>query len=223
MSIIKCYISYSGFQEHHGYLTRLLENMEKSFYSFSRRYPGNNIYDKDTSLRLINEVDIFIIFGTKSYFSSVIAIMELEIAIQSNKKILFLNSSEIKTLVSYYGFNETEEIKKAKYWIGIMKKQQQFYLSDDVIRYGFWHDTEVNGIKQSISKLMGIKKKLVYISFDESYNFNYIGQLPGCLNPGVYSFVSRLDKTLPYAVINDKLHFEIKILIESSDNPCICD
>ena len=84
-------------------------------------------------------------------------------------------------------------------------------------------DTEVNGIKQSISKLMGIKKKLVYISFDESYNFNYIGQLPGCLNPGVYSFVSRLDKTLPYAVINDKLHFEIKILIESSDNPCICD
>lgn len=220
MSKIKCYISYTGFPVHHDILSKFLDKMERSEYFFSKRYSGSIHYDQDSLTKIINESDIFIIFGTKSYFSLEITIQEFEIATKLNKKILFLTSSEINEIERNDGFNENEQIKKAKYWIEIMKRNEQYQLPPEVINKGEWDDDLINSIKQSISKLLGErKKKLVYISYDEDYNYYYINTLQQCLNKDIYSFKTRLNisSSSIYAVINDVLHDEIKRLIESSD------
>jgi hypothetical protein len=190
--------------------------MENSEYCLSERYPERSI-NYDSLTENIKESDIFIILGTKSYFSLEITIQEFENAMELNKKILFLTSSEIHALERSDGFNEYDEIKKAKNWIGIMKRNEQFYLPPEVINKGEWDHYLINSIKQSISKLLGErKKKVVYISYAEGYSYNALQQ---CLNKNIYLFITRLNRSSSsiHYVLNYELHDETKRLIESSD------
>ena len=179
MSGISCYISAGDCHKQYDYISVLINKIGNGFF-FHRRHKGANFLTKEY-MDNIAKSDVFIIFGTKGYFSSNAAVDEFNHAMKLNKPILFLKSGDIESLESSDGFAENERVKEAKGLIEIMNGCKRFNLPDKAVFYGEWEDEIINGIKTSLTILQenqinGVVKPNIYLSYANG-EFNTINKL----------------------------------------------
>ena len=147
MSSVNCYISYSGSQHHYDILLTLISKI-KTEMNFLVSLRLHDQYLNDLLAKTIEKSDVFIIFGSKSYFLSETAIQEFNYAIEHKRKILFLNSLEIEDLLE--SKDDNEEIRKIKNYAKLMKSYEAVYVPPDTFHFGRWYDETIREIKNKI-------------------------------------------------------------------------
>ena len=123
MAHIKCYISYTGIDSDYNSLTTFIAQIKNEFI-FHLRYYSASVYLDDIRKNQIKEDDVFIIFGTRFYFSSILGIEELKLALDLNKPILLLKG--LDDITSNIGFDYSEDSLKTRHWMEVIKGNVEY-------------------------------------------------------------------------------------------------
>ena len=186
MAHIKCYISYTGIDSDYNSLTTFIAQIKNEFI-FHLRYYSASVYLDDIRKNQIKEDDVFIIFGTRFYFSSILGIEELKLALDLNKPILLLKG--LDDITSNIGFDYSEDSLKTRHWMEVIKGNVEYSFPRECADYREWRQDIVDDIRVKIIEVFSKKdgdlnnqidrqsKKInLYLSYDSEDSI-YINQL----------------------------------------------
>ena len=218
MSYLQCYVSYDGLQRSYYCLLKLVERVISECILHLRN-PSTCL--DESGKNQIKEDDVFIIFGTKLYFSSSSGKEELDLAFDYNRPILFLKFPDIDELLISDPFNLTHEEKKTKDLIEKVKGSEECSLPHELIYYKEWTQKMVDDIKIKIKKVannkpIGGRHTNIYFSFAREDSLQAKNLFPlFAENITILSKWEAQDDF--YYLQNRQLHTEIEKRIYNSD------